>query len=152
MVRLDRATLHPLRGRLVLTPNRTEAEKLEAATGDGWAAATSIARSEGAVVSMDGFVAGPDGRTWLAGDRLPGLGTSGSGDILAGLAAGAAARCGDPAQAACWATYLHVASGKEAAHWIGPIGFLARELLAHVPRLMANAMGSRGESQDVARE
>jgi ADP-dependent NAD(P)H-hydrate dehydratase len=142
MARLDRTTLQPFRGRLVLTPNRTEAEQLTTSPGDGWAAATSIAHSEGAVVSMDGFVTGPDGRKWLAGERLPGLGTSGSGDILAGLAVGAAARCGDPAQAACWATYLHVSSGKEAAQRIGPLGFLARELLAQVPRLMANAMDS----------
>jgi ADP-dependent NAD(P)H-hydrate dehydratase len=132
-----RAALRPLRGRLVLTPNRGEAEDLVDSASAG-ADAASIARSEGAVVSMDGLVASHDGRQWLMAERLPGLGTSGSGDVLAGLVAGAAARCGDAAQAACWATYLHVAAGADASDRVGPVGFLARDLLAPIPRLMAN--------------
>ena len=132
-----RAALRPFRGRLVLTPNRGEAEDLVGTAGAG-ADAASIARSEGAVVSMDGIVASHDGRLWVAAERLPGLGTSGSGDVLAGLVAGAAARCGDAAQAACWATYLHVAAGADATRRIGPVGFLARDLLSRIPRLMAD--------------
>ena len=80
------------------------------------------------MVSMDGLIASHDGRQWLAADLPPGLGTSGSGDVLAGLAAGAAARCGDPAQAS----------------WIGPIGFLARDLLHQIPRLMADVTDQEG--------
>lgn len=132
-----RPELRSFRGRLVMTPNEGEAEALVGRATD----AASIARAEGAVVSMDGLVASHDGRSWLAAQRLPGLGTSGSGDVLAGLAAGTAARSRDAAQAACWATYLHVAAGADAGRRIGPIGFLARDLLPAVPRLMAQTTG-----------
>jgi NAD(P)H-hydrate repair Nnr-like enzyme with NAD(P)H-hydrate dehydratase domain len=128
-----RPELRPFRGRLVMTPNKGEAEDLVGRDAD----AVAVARAEEAVVSMDGLVAVPDGRSWLASRRLPGLGTSGSGDVLAGLVAGSAARSGDAAQAACWATYLHVAAGAEASREIGPLGFLARDLLPAIPRLMA---------------
>jgi hydroxyethylthiazole kinase-like uncharacterized protein yjeF len=112
-----RPDLRPFRGRLVMTPNRGEAEDLVGREAD----AVAVARAERAVVSMDGLVATHDGRSWIASRRLPGLGTSGSGDVLAGLVAGSAARSGDAAQAACWATYLHVAAGAEASRRIGPL-------------------------------
>jgi NAD(P)H-hydrate repair Nnr-like enzyme with NAD(P)H-hydrate dehydratase domain len=67
----------------------------------------------------------------------PGLGTSGSGDVLAGLVAGAAARGGDPAQAACWATYAHTNAAAGLSAEIGEMSFLASELVAAVPRTLA---------------
>lgn len=67
----------------------------------------------------------------------PGLGTSGSGDVLAGLVVGAAARCGDPAQAACWATYAHTKAADSLARRVGELSFLARELVGEIPAVMA---------------
>ena len=84
------------------------------------------------MVSSFGAVSAPDGRAWTAGDA-PGLGTSGSGDVLAGLVGGAAARCGDPATGACWGTFAHMEAGRRLAREIGPIGYLARELVDVVP-------------------
>ena len=65
-----------------------------------------------------------------------GLATGGSGDVLAGIAAGLAARGASPLEAALWAVWLHGEAGRRCAEQIGPVGFLARELLAHVPGLM----------------
>jgi len=128
-----------LRGRLVFTPNRQEALSLvgddPSGLMDGELAAAA-ARRHGAAVTISGHVASPDGRRWRAETAVPGLGTAGSGDVRSGLVAGAAARCSDAAQAAGWGTYLHVGAGARLAERIGAVGYLARELLDEVPRLM----------------
>ena len=53
-------------------------------------------RSGATVVSFD-CVAAADGRVWIDPNDARGLGTSGAGDVLAGLAGGLAARCRDAA-------------------------------------------------------
>jgi hydroxyethylthiazole kinase-like uncharacterized protein yjeF len=135
-----------LSGRLVLTPNREEAIALvskEEGDLDGSAAlARLIARRHDVVVTVGGHIAAADGREWVAEEQVPGLGTSGSGDVLAGLVAGVAARCGDPAQAACWGTYLHLHAGVRLGRRIGKVGYLARELLEEIPKLMDDAAPS----------
>ncbi len=65
-----------------------------------------------------------------------GLATGGSGDVLAGIAAGLSARGADPLQATLWAVWLHGEAGRRCAEQFGPLGFLARELLTHMPPLM----------------
>ena len=46
-------------------------------------------------------------------------------------------RGAEPFVAAAWGVWLHGEAGTALAGKVGPIGFLARELLAEVPRLMA---------------
>ncbi|MDD7836798.1 NAD(P)H-hydrate dehydratase [Paenarthrobacter sp. AB444] len=132
--------LEPWRGRLILTPNPTEAgvllgkdvEDLEAALMD-------IARRFDAVVSCQGFIAGPGGtepELWKITTGYGGLGTSGSGDVLAGAVAGLRARGTSNAPAACWGTHLHAAAADRLASKLGPLGFLARELADELPALM----------------
>jgi ADP-dependent NAD(P)H-hydrate dehydratase len=133
----------PLSGRLAFTPNREEATSLvsqDLPDLDDGELATRAARDHGATVTLSGQVSSADGRRWVSETAVPGLGTSGSGDVLAGLVAGVAARCGDAAQAACWGTYLHAAGGTRLSERIGRIGYLARELLDEVPGLMDEAM------------
>ncbi|TZF91800.1 ADP-dependent NAD(P)H-hydrate dehydratase, partial [Cognatilysobacter lacus] len=66
-----------------------------------------------------------------------GLATSGSGDTLSGIIGGLAARGASPFHAAAWGVYLHAAAADALAHRQGgPLGFLARELLDEIPRLM----------------
>ena len=65
-----------------------------------------------------------------------GLGTSGSGDVLAGIIAGLAARGIAPERAAAWGVFAHAHAGRALAARIGRVGFLARELSAEVPRLL----------------
>jgi hydroxyethylthiazole kinase-like uncharacterized protein yjeF len=129
-------------GRLSLTPNKAEAARLleldpdELDTvGDDPAVAAEIARRYRACVSYQGIVHdGTDG--WAVPFGHSGLGTSGSGDVLAGAAAGLLARGAERAQALCWATYLHAASGDRLAPVVGRIGFLARELVETLPRVL----------------
>ena len=65
-----------------------------------------------------------------------GLATGRSGDILAGIIAGLLSRGAEPSIAAAWGVWLHGEAGASLARSMGPIGFLGRELLAEVPRLM----------------
>lgn len=137
--------LQHLGGRCVLTVNPTElARTLEEDDGDVAAdlvgAARRLASSVGAVVLCGGpqkAVAAPDGRSWLVTEGGPGLGVAGSGDVQAGYVTGLLARGADPAQAAVWGAYLHAVSGDRLAERVGPLGFLARELPAIAPRLLA---------------
>jgi hydroxyethylthiazole kinase-like uncharacterized protein yjeF len=71
----------PLRGRLVLTPNTSEAGRLlqtEEPPEDLGSAASEIADRFGAYVTLRGHLAAPDGRRWVDGGGGAGLGTSGA--------------------------------------------------------------------------
>jgi ADP-dependent NAD(P)H-hydrate dehydratase len=67
-----------------------------------------------------------------------GLATSGSGDSLAGIVAGLAARGADPLTAALWSVWAHGSAGRRLSRRIGRIGFLARELLDELPHLVGH--------------
>ncbi|NIK50893.1 NAD(P)H-hydrate dehydratase [Xanthomonas arboricola] len=93
-------------------------------------------RSVVIVKGADSFIAGPDGVVWMHRGGASGLGTSGSGDVLAGLIAGFAARGCDALTAALWGVFVHAAAGRQLAKRIGPVGFLARELGLEVPGIL----------------
>ena len=82
-------------------------------------------------------IAAPDGRLWCHDGGNSGLATSGSGDVLAGIIAGLVARGADLEQAAAWGVALHARAGERLAGRVGPLGYLARELPAEVPAIMA---------------
>jgi ADP-dependent NAD(P)H-hydrate dehydratase len=151
--------LGPWAGRLILTPNPTEAAiLLSRDTGDLAADVVELAGKYRAVVSCQGMIAGPPavgnpdggspdggssaadfpvtGDHWEITTGYGGLGTSGSGDILAGAIAGLRARGTSDAQAACWGTHLHAAAGDRLASRVGSLGYLARELADELPPLM----------------
>jgi ADP-dependent NAD(P)H-hydrate dehydratase len=113
-----------------------EAEEVGA---DPLAAARRAAERFNLVAVMKGensYIAAPDGRAFRFGGGGVGLATSGSGDTLAGIVGGLAARGTDPVTAAIWGVYLHGAAGRRLMNEVGRVGFLARELLDLVPRLM----------------
>ena len=120
-----------LAARVVATPNRTEAGYLldGDVPDDDAAAARRLAEVIGGVVTLQSCIAAPGGRIWLDQSGNSGLGTSGSGDVLAGAIAGLAARGAPPDQAAVWGVHLHAEAGERLAARIGRLGFLARELL-----------------------
>lgn len=133
-------TVESVAGRLVLTPNPDEAARLlerDADTVEDLAAAArETAQRFGAVVTLRGSIAEPGGRLWSDESGHVGLGTSGSGDVLAGLIAGLLARGASPAQAACWGTHVHAAAGERLGTRISHLGFLAREILDEAPLVL----------------
>lgn len=139
-----RDLLHALGGRAVVTPNADELAEIygeEFAEREGAHEAALRAASEfRAVFVLKGretFIASPGGETFVNRAGGVGLATSGSGDVLAGVIAGLVARGAEPARAAAWGVHLHALAGERLARRVGPLGFLARELPAEIPPLMA---------------
>lgn len=127
----------PVADRVAMTPNESEASRLLGRDlGELVDDVPEIAARYRAVVSCHGIIADPSGNVWEVTDGGPGLGTSGSGDVLAGALAGLLARGASPVEASLWASYLHSEAGDRLADRIGPLGFLARELLDELPPLL----------------
>lgn len=138
----DRA--RPGQGRLILTPHRGEMAGLTGqpksdVAADPLAFARRLASEIQAVIALkadETCIVSPAGQGWRNVNACPGLATSGSGDVLAGIMGGLLARGAAPAQAAAWGCFVHGACGRRLARRIGPIGFLARELLDEIPRVL----------------
>jgi hydroxyethylthiazole kinase-like uncharacterized protein yjeF len=97
------------------------------------------------VVALKGShtcVADPDGRRWSHHAHCPGLATSGSGDVLAGIIVGLAARGASLVQAAAWGVAIHARAGQRLSRRVGVLGFLASELLAEVPLAAADIVAN----------
>jgi hydroxyethylthiazole kinase-like uncharacterized protein yjeF len=103
------------------------------------AAARLAAQRWQATVALKGAVtilAAADGRQWRHEGGNAGLAISGSGDVLAGIITGLAARGATLEQAAAWGIALHALAGEQLALKHGPLGYLARELSTEVPALL----------------
>ncbi|HEY7006933.1 MAG TPA: NAD(P)H-hydrate dehydratase, partial [Sphingomicrobium sp.] len=134
-------TLEPLHNRTrssvpVLLPNAQELAILldceeREVEGDPIGCGTRAAELYRSIVLVKGItshVVTPGHRCWTYEGGAPGLGVSGSGDILAGIVGGLLARGADPLNALLWAVWLHGEAGAQLAKKVGPVGFLAREI------------------------
>jgi hydroxyethylthiazole kinase-like uncharacterized protein yjeF len=136
--------LRAWRGGAILLPHAGEMARLlerkeEAISRDPLAAAQEAAKTFGSVSIIKGqwsFIVAPDGSSFKFLGGGIGLATSGSGDVLAGIVGGLAARGADPLTAALWGVYLHGEAGRLLSRQIGKLGFLAREILDQVPGLL----------------
>jgi len=130
------------RASTVITPHPGEMAKLHDVTPAQVLAqprdyAVRTARELGCVVVMKGsvsFVAG-DAAVYESTAGNHGLGSSGSGDVLAGIIGGLLSRGADALQAAVWGVHLHGAAGDVLARRIGPYGYRAMELVDVLPGL-----------------
>lgn len=135
---------------VLLTPNVVEIARLigdtpDAVERDPSGVAAAVARSLDAVVALKGpktYIATPDGELFEYATGKVGLATSGSGDVLAGIALGLLARGATAEQAGAWAVHLHGEAGNRLAKRVGQIGFLARELLEEIAPIM-NALARK---------
>jgi hydroxyethylthiazole kinase-like uncharacterized protein yjeF len=129
---------------VLLTPHAGEMAHLTGADkqevlDDPVNAALQAARRWNAVVALKGAVthiAAPDGRLWRHEGGNVGLATSGSGDTLAGIITGLMARGAPLEQACAWGVALHARAGERLCQRLGPLGYLAREILDEIPALM----------------
>lgn len=131
----------------ILLPNAGEMTDLlacseEEVLADALGHARQAAARYDAIVlakGMESHVAAPDGSAWRYSGGAPGLGVAGSGDTLAGIIGGLLARGASPLTALLWAVWLHGEAGARLAAKTGPIGFLAREISAEIPAILAEA-------------
>lgn len=145
-LRGHRAVFGPHRGRVVVTPHAGEMARFlrldrEAVEADPASAGKAIAEIVGGPVAAKGsttHVLGLDGEDWVSDHGVLALGTSGSGDTLAGIVAALLARGATPIVATAWGVYLHAEAGHRLNTRHGPVGLLAREIPAEIPRIMAD--------------
>ncbi len=131
-------------GSLILLPHAGEMARLlecdaEDVTADPLAAVRAASERYRATVLVKGewsFVCAADGRSFRYQGGGVGLATSGSGDTLAGIVGGIAARGADALTALLWGVYLHGEAGRILTERVGRLGFLAREIPDLVPGLM----------------
>lgn len=137
--------LKRLGGRVCLTANEAELALLvdqDALEADAVVtAAQQVADRFGAVVATHGWVIGPDDGAWKVSTGDTGLGTSGSGDVLAGALCGLLSRGAPREQACVWAVHAHASAGDTLAARFGRVGFLARELLPELPLVLGSLRG-----------
>ena len=144
LAQMSKTRLDALRGRLVLTPNQGELAYLVEADelGDDDvldATADAAARYDAAVGCANWVVS--DGAVWQMTTGDTGLGTSGSGDVMAGAVAGLLSRGAGLAQALVWGKHVHAAAGDVLAAEHGRVGFLAGEIPPRLPMALATLRG-----------
>ncbi|MCW5737677.1 MAG: NAD(P)H-hydrate dehydratase [Enhydrobacter sp.] len=139
----DRADLFSsIGGPALLTPHEGEFRRLfpDLDTVPGKVARVrQAARLSGATVLLKGpdtVIAAPDGRAVINVHAPTSLATAGSGDVLAGLAAGLMTRGLAPLPAAAAAAWLH----GECAYRFGKPGLIAEDLAVRLPEALAAAM------------
>jgi ADP-dependent NAD(P)H-hydrate dehydratase len=145
-VRTHRELFATQQGCIIATPHSGEMASFLGCTredvdSDPLAAAKRAAKIIQGVVAMKGartYIVDREGEEWLSDHGTVGLATSGSGDTLAGILAGLLARGTEPKLATAWSVYLHAEAGHRLARRQGTFGFLAREIVAEVPRIMAD--------------
>ena len=127
---------------LILNPNEEEAAILlgRDLSDDRAADVARIAHRFDAVVNCYGIVSDPKAGIRQVRAGGPGLGTSGSGDVLAGAITGFAARGVEAARAAAWGSWMHARAGDRLTARTG-IGFLARDLGVELTAALAEVSG-----------
>ncbi len=134
----------------ILTPHAGEMAALsgmsvDAIEADREGIASRFAGEWGTILLLKGretLIVSSPSRDAEAGDSYrntagtPGLGTAGSGDVLAGVIGGLLAQGNEPLAAAVWGVHLHALAGEAAAGDEGDDGMIASDIVDRLPRAL----------------
>lgn len=132
----------------LITPHASEFARLvgrkpQDVLADRFEYPLALARELGAVVLLKGvptILADPAGRRFVSGRGTPVLGTAGSGDLLAGIAATLVAQRSEALESAACAAWVHGRAGELAQRRASPGGTSARGIpLSDVMRALPRA-------------
>lgn len=133
---------------VILTPHPGEMARLSGRPTaeiqmDRVGTARAFARRHGVHLVLKGartVVAHPDGAVRINPTGNAGMAVGGMGDVLTGLIAGFAAQGLSPQAAIEAGVYLHGAAADGLARAVGPIGYLASEVMDAIPAQMASLL------------
>lgn len=128
------------RGNLIITPHPGEMSRLlgisiDAVQNDRVAAVETAARRFNCIAILKGattLIASPDGRLRVNMQPNNALARGGTGDVLAGLITGLAARS-DPFDAASLGVFIHSLCGRFAREDLTPYAMTAGDLIKYLP-------------------
>lgn len=144
---IDVEILAGRRAPTILTPHDGEFTALTGAPpgDDRVVAARDLAGRSGAVVLLKGpvtVIADASGEVRLVTNGDERLATAGSGDVLAGVVTGALAGGSSPFEAASLAAWVCAEAGRRCHRF----GIIASDVMAAVPEVLDDLMGSAGQT------
>ncbi len=133
------------RGPVVLTPHPGEMARLlgsapAAVNADRISAARAMAQNTGAHVLLKGartVIAAPDGTIYVNSTGNPGMGTPGMGDVLSGIVGALLGQKMNPLDALALGAFVHGDAADRVARRLGPVGYIAGDLIDELPRAIA---------------
>ncbi len=138
------------KGPVLLTPHPGEmARLLKLGTAEVNAnrigAARRLCEETGAVTLLKGarsVIASPDGALYVNSSGNPGMGTPGMGDVLSGVIGGLLGQGLAPRDAMAFGVFLHGHAADRVARSLGPVGFIAGDVIEELPRALADVASS----------
>lgn len=132
------------RGRIIITPHPGEMGRLIGKPAryvqeNRLDVAKGFAQEWGVVTVLKGcrtLVADPEGRLGINLTGNAGMAAGGMGDVLSGMLGGFLVQGMDLYDAACFGVFVHGAAGDLVAGRLGPVGFLAGELMQAIPEIL----------------
>lgn len=147
---LDLGQIRSAAGRVVITPHPGEAGRLLGLSSaevqaDRMEAVRRLATQGRCVAVLKGagtLIAAPDTSVAMSPTGNDGMGTGGSGDVLAGIIAGLCAQGAEPLSGAQAGVYVHGVAGDLAATELGRRAMLAGDILRHLGTAFQRVLGA----------
>ncbi|HLH78038.1 MAG TPA: NAD(P)H-hydrate dehydratase [Candidatus Binataceae bacterium] len=154
LAQMGAGLLRQARGPVVLTPHPGEAARLLGSSpaqvnADRISAARRICELTGAWCLLKGnrtVLASPEGVIKINSTGNPGMASPGMGDALSGIIGGLLGQGFAPMDALAAGAFVHGAAADRVAAQMGPVGYIAGDLIAALPATWA----SLGERKDGA--
>ncbi len=136
--------LQKAKGQVIITPHPGEMARLTRETvkdvqADRTGIAGKFAADYNVIVVLKGvgtIIAIPDGNSFINTTGNPGMATAGTGDVLAGMAAGLLAQKVTPPNASKAAVYLHGLAGDRVSQEKGQVSLIASDLIEVIPSIL----------------
>lgn len=132
------------KGQVIITPHPGEMSRLTKKTvkevqSDRIGISQKFATDYNVIVVLKGagtIIALPDGNTFINRTGNPGMASAGTGDVLAGMAAGLLAQKVSPVNASIAAVYLHGLAGDRVSQEKGQVSLIASDLIEVIPSIL----------------
>jgi hydroxyethylthiazole kinase-like uncharacterized protein yjeF len=146
LAQMDAALLRRARGPVLLTPHPGEAARVlhsspAQVNADRISAAKRICELTGAWCLLKGnrtVMASPQGVVRINSTGNPGMASPGMGDALSGIVGGLLGQGLEPMDALAVGAFIHGAAADRVAAQMGPVGYIAGDLIAALPATRAS--------------